>query len=61
MDECEKKTGEKVSLLIVDDIDRIARDYGVHLEITKELKRRRIEYQSVKMKFENTPAGTFIE
>lgn len=61
IDECEKKTGEKVSLLIVDDIDRIARDYGVHLEITKELKRRRIEYQSVKMKFENTPAGTFIE
>lgn len=61
IDDSEKKTGEKISLLVVDDIDRIARDYGVHLEITNELKRRRIEYQSVKMKFENTPVWTFIE
>ncbi len=61
IDDCEKNSGEKVSLLVVDDIDRIARDYGVHLEITKELKRRGIEYQSVKMKFENTPVGTFME
>ncbi|MCZ8330241.1 MAG: recombinase family protein [Flavobacterium sp.] len=61
MDDSEKQSGEKISLLVVDDIDRIARDYGVHLEITNELKRRKIEYQSVKMKFENTSTGNFME
>lgn len=61
IDDSEKQSGEKISLLVVDDIDRIARDYGVHLEITNELKRRKIEYQSVKMKFENTSTGNFME
>ncbi|HMT26900.1 MAG TPA: recombinase family protein [Candidatus Absconditabacterales bacterium] len=50
-----------VNVFVVDDISRIARDYQVHLELTKGLVKRGVKYETVNMKFEDTPAGKMIE
>ncbi len=50
-----------VNVFVVDDISRIARDYQVHLELTKWLVKRWVKYETVNMKFEDTPAGKMIE
>ena len=50
-----------INVFVVDDITRIARDYQVHLELTKWLIKRWVRYETVNMKFEDTPAGKMIE
>lgn len=51
----------KVDVFVVEDISRIARDYTVHLEIKKNLLSRYVQYETVSMRFEDTPTGKFIE
>lgn len=46
---------------MVEDISRIARDYTVHLEIKTQLLSRHVKYETVSMRFEDTPTGKFIE
>jgi site-specific DNA recombinase len=60
IDQQEKKWN-KIHYFVVDDINRIARSYEVHLQITTELKKRNIAYETVNMKFESTPVGSFME
>jgi len=50
-----------INIFVVDDISRIARDYQVHIELTKWLLTRWVKYETVNMKFEDTPAWHMIE
>lgn len=54
-------TQGKIDVFLAEDISRIARDYSVHLELTKWLLQRWVKYETVNMKFEDTPAGKMIE
>ncbi len=60
IDESEK-IGNKVNIFLAEDISRIARDYQVHIELTKWLLRRWVKYETVNMKFEDTPAWRVVE
>ena len=51
----------KISCIIADNADRIARDVGVHRALKIEMSKRGIELITVNQKFENTPQGHFIE
>lgn len=61
IDDYNSKNTGKIDVFVVDDINRIARSYEVHLAITRELRKRDIAYETVNMKFEDTPIGKLIE
>lgn len=52
---------DKITVFLTEDISRIARDYQVHIELTKWLLKRWVRYETVNMTFEDTPAGKMIE
>lgn len=61
VDTYNKQNTEKIWIFLCDDIDRIARDYEVHLELKKMMYRRDMRFETVNQKFEETPIWRFIE
>nr|WP_091516251.1 recombinase family protein [Flexibacter flexilis] len=55
------KNPTKIMYFLCDDIDRIARDIVVHMQIKQELERLGLSFVTVKMTFENTATGRFSE
>ena len=56
-----KKNSSKIELFLADDVDRIARDYQVHLNLKAEMLKVGLSLETVKQKFEDTPVGKFVE
>ncbi len=61
IDDYNRKNTEKISVFVTHSINRIARDYKVHLELTTELLMRKVNYETVDMTFERTPMGKYME
>ncbi|SFD05188.1 Site-specific DNA recombinase, partial [Flexibacter flexilis DSM 6793] len=55
------KNPNKILYFLCDDIDRIARDIVVHMQIKQELERLGLSFVTVKMTFDNTATGRFSE
>lgn len=56
-----KHPEEKVDVFVADNIDRIARNVQVHIEITTELRKRGVIYKLVSTPLEDTPQWQFME
>lgn len=54
----EKRKG--VDVVLFEDVSRIARDMGVHIQILSEITRLGAIYQTVNQQIENTATGKFI-
>lgn len=55
VDKYNKNNVDKITFIIAENADRIARDVNVHWALKLEMTRRNLELITVNQKFENTP------
>ncbi len=61
VDKYNKSNIDKITFIIADNADRIARDVNVHRALKLEMHKRGLELITVNQKFEDTPQWHFIE
>lgn len=61
IDKYNRNNVEKITFIIADNADRIARDVNVHWALKLDMTKRNLELITVNQKFENTPQWHFIE
>lgn len=61
VDKYNKKSADKITFIIAENADRIARDVKVHWALKLEMYKRGLELITVNQKFEDTPSWHFIE